>query len=894
MGGNAGIRGYVIQTIICLLDALELDNEWKTVTLEPVDESEKVDIRWRYSEGKEKLTQVKSSQNLIRYSKAKKWSDDLETHSPNANEYELVLIGNTDEKLSKTRVIGNVAIGDFRPLNTGFLIDQASTKIDAYFEAKGKNKISVKVRELIINALSSSFSNSSIIGEEITRQSFDNRLLEWISAIEKQIELNPFASLAPPSENKKRPINHRIVKKILELIGWRKFNENVEVKIFNDKTNLEEKHSVNFYGEFESKLKSKSADSILTTSIHSLTYPNSSKSQITNFLYSNEVVFCDLKRKNKIPIKKFDNTDYYGLLFWLSTNNNQIFEDFIFNAKINFKQNLLNEEITYFLIDNRKAIFLVNAIITAKNYREDVPVKFFYPITEANQSYSKIGSRGFKLPVQFINSSIIPIIKENKSKISFLLFCSDKFNPTTLKKLIWLTIKLTSGLGNEYLLYFPDYDESKDKNTASEVIRSFNEELLDEKIHILKYSNIGVEALDSLPESIILNQDDEIYDEISKKPINNHLNEAFTDILPYGDILKPFLKTEAITANDLKYFLAKKGIFTKKADKTKLIELTSSLLFSPKEIEDFKTYITIKEKKVHTHNTIFNLENNESIEGVLQKVKISFDNLDEGLDAKIINIEDVKFEAIPDSKDEYRICLITERKDPTSSLIVNTKPGKAEIIIKKENNKLIVLTTNTVSKQDKYIANRLLKNIEKEFKRIKFIKDDKIKILFSHFLTNTQRVNFLLSFSNIESSNMLKEADIQSIKFKFDEATEIPELYKDKADKDLIINFEGKGLDTLKELSELNAKESIFLEEMKVLYKFNYLNVKNGFYKVTFNFSNALKNKPEFDGDFKSSPFLIKNYQIKSLSNIEKLEKELSKEIERLKIEKYKEFNIVE
>ena len=80
---------------------------------------------------------------------------------------------------------------------------------------------------------------------------------------------------------------------------------------------------------------------------------------------------------------------------------------------------------------------------------------------------------------------------------------------------------------------------------------------------------------------------------------------------------------------------------------------------------------------------------------------------------------------------------------------------------------------------------------------------------------------------------------------------------------------------------------------MRVLYKFNILNIKNGLYKVTFNFSNALKNKPEFDGVFKSAPYLIKTNSVKSLSNIENLEKELGKEIENLKLEKLKLFNII-
>lgn len=38
------------------------------------------------------------------------------------------------------------------------------------------------------------------------------------------------------------------------------------------------------------------------------------------------------------------------------------------------------------------------------------------------------------MPPQFLNSSILPIIKEDKNKISVLLFCSDKFNREHLKR----------------------------------------------------------------------------------------------------------------------------------------------------------------------------------------------------------------------------------------------------------------------------------------------------------------------------------------------------------------------------------------------------------------------------------------------------------------------------
>ena len=48
------------------------------------------------------------------------------------------------------------------------------------------------------------------------------------------------------------------------------------------------------------------------------------------------------------------------------------------------------------------------------------------------------------------------------------------------------------------------------------------------------------------------------------------------------------------------------------------------------------------------------------------------------------------------------------------------------------------------------------------------------------------------------------------------------------------------------------------------------------------------------DGIFKSEPYLIKTVSIKSSGSIDRLEKELAKEIEKIKLIKLKQFNILE
>ena len=47
MNGQYAIKGYLLQSLVALLDSFETD--WETVCVEPNDESEKVDILWTYN-----------------------------------------------------------------------------------------------------------------------------------------------------------------------------------------------------------------------------------------------------------------------------------------------------------------------------------------------------------------------------------------------------------------------------------------------------------------------------------------------------------------------------------------------------------------------------------------------------------------------------------------------------------------------------------------------------------------------------------------------------------------------------------------------------------------------------------------------------------------------------
>ena len=72
-GGDVAIRGFIIQTLSGILDALDESNThaWTAVTFEP--KGDFVDVEWRYKDGSIGLEQVKSTVEVFKPSDLKEW-----------------------------------------------------------------------------------------------------------------------------------------------------------------------------------------------------------------------------------------------------------------------------------------------------------------------------------------------------------------------------------------------------------------------------------------------------------------------------------------------------------------------------------------------------------------------------------------------------------------------------------------------------------------------------------------------------------------------------------------------------------------------------------------------------------------------------------------------------
>lgn len=194
MSGQDAIRGFAVQTLICVLNALEVGAaQWRYVTIEPDIAGDKVDILWHYDTDI-LAQQVKSSKNQIGRAAVEAWCLEL-SESNSADRYQLILAGPIAAAVLEKSPFHGVEVPTPTSMDTLALIDQAVTKLDRYLLSKAFPPIPLPVREAMISLVSARMIDGSIRAEKISKEVFDGWLQEWIlmaypAAIQQRLSAN--------------------------------------------------------------------------------------------------------------------------------------------------------------------------------------------------------------------------------------------------------------------------------------------------------------------------------------------------------------------------------------------------------------------------------------------------------------------------------------------------------------------------------------------------------------------------------------------------------------------------------------------------------------------------------------------------------------------------------
>ena len=179
-GGQWGLRGYLIQTLIALLDALDGDRAWDTVRLEPSDlDSDKIDLLWQHG-GTTWAVQVKSSEKQISLAQAKGWAKELEEHHGGADELELVLVGPCAESVVKLGCVGRVMIPPPKSPDFRGLLREAAECLARFLEKRDASAVRANQREVLVHALMGRLATLSAEGQTLGREELGQLLVQWM------------------------------------------------------------------------------------------------------------------------------------------------------------------------------------------------------------------------------------------------------------------------------------------------------------------------------------------------------------------------------------------------------------------------------------------------------------------------------------------------------------------------------------------------------------------------------------------------------------------------------------------------------------------------------------------------------------------------------------------
>jgi tetratricopeptide (TPR) repeat protein len=182
-GGPVAIRGYLVQTLVALLDIAHADPPFTEITLEPAVGDEQFDFLWKDSNGSY-ATQVKSTINSFDRSDVTKWAKKLEAARTN-EQCRLILVGNVPPNLKNLNSVGSVAI-EKKNLNLTDLLEQAAHRLAVFLEHEKENPGTSSEREMVVHALVSKLEYFSTTSEPLNRNALVRLLSQWIRSAPRQ------------------------------------------------------------------------------------------------------------------------------------------------------------------------------------------------------------------------------------------------------------------------------------------------------------------------------------------------------------------------------------------------------------------------------------------------------------------------------------------------------------------------------------------------------------------------------------------------------------------------------------------------------------------------------------------------------------------------------------
>ncbi|MCL4203062.1 MAG: SUMF1/EgtB/PvdO family nonheme iron enzyme [Pirellulaceae bacterium] len=217
-GGDVALRGFLVQTLIALLEALRDDPPWTHVTLEPDVDSEKVDILWAYRDGTKKAVQVKSSKNPFSKTDVERWAGELQK-SKAADGYELCLVGPAPPAIANLGRVGEVEVPTPKNLDLPGFKSDAAHRLHSLLPKLGLPTRTAEQLDDLVALLIENLASGSVDRQSLSREGLAELLRRWLSHSGTGVRIVRVFVACPKDAQDERTVLEQVVASINSIEG---------------------------------------------------------------------------------------------------------------------------------------------------------------------------------------------------------------------------------------------------------------------------------------------------------------------------------------------------------------------------------------------------------------------------------------------------------------------------------------------------------------------------------------------------------------------------------------------------------------------------------------------------------------------------------------------------
>ena len=291
-----------------------------------------------------------------------------------------------------------------------------------------------------------------------------------------------------------------VIEKFFKIIGWNDMSKGIDVPCVNEghkneKGNQRTSHGIDFMFSYMNPLVSEQLNNVLISAKYkTVKYPNSPTAEFKEYI--NDLIialecyeFSEIKTNTLAGFETSVINDV-GVLVWL--NNNSDSEDDLISTVSNARILDTHANKSIFIVDNKRVAFLLEIMKYIKTKSEKYNYSFYYPNTGRNINPVTRENDDKILPLEYLNSSIIPIKlvnKYNNKEKCLVLLTIENFEEEDLIRLIGLSKDISTELVGEVIIAFPDYDKIKHDVIVSLAKQKFQAQDYTKNIQVVNFMN---------------------------------------------------------------------------------------------------------------------------------------------------------------------------------------------------------------------------------------------------------------------------------------------------------------------------------------------------------------------------------------------------------------------